>query len=268
MSATTRWILQASAAAALLVFTASVCRAQLMLPQRANQPFGDRAKAGTPGRLPLIVSTPTVRGPSVIGMPSINGSYLQNATDPTSASRLSPQPDLSGGNSFARGPVLANPFAFAPSWDGTSVPNPQAANRMVRNPLVVNQLLVNPLLGNRLADPLNGPVVLAGGWGMPILPARADASPLADARRPGSLLDQTPDFSTSTITTAAYQPASGIVTLADGSTFYRGTGAGTELGNSSTGGGLDSGLLSGSFFSPGLGSVGTLGQSAFLPYVW
>jgi len=206
-------------------------------------------------------------------MPSINGAanYLQYATDATGPARSnSPAPfDPSSANPFARGPALANPFLFTPNWDDAFAANARPPMRPVRNPFVVNQLLMNPLVGNRLAEPLNGPVLLAGGWGVPLVPARGDGSSLAETRRPGSLLDQTPEFSSSPIATAVYQPVSGIVTLADGSTFFWGAGMGaaTELGNYSAGG-LDSGLLGGNFFSPGLGSVGSLGQNAFLPYVW
>ena len=103
-------------------------------------------------------------------------------------------------------------------------------------------------------------------------PARRDAGALAEARRPGSLSEQTPEFSLSTnpVATTIYQPLSGIVTLADGSTFYRagGTAAATELGNYSTGG-LDTSLIGGTFFSPSLGLAGDMSRvGAFLPYVW
>jgi hypothetical protein len=207
-------------------------------------------------------------------MPSINGAagYLQHATDSPGANRWSaPAPfDPGSANPIARGPATANPLLFTAGWSNAPAPNPPVVNRMPRNPFVLNQLLVNPLIGNRLADPLNGPILLAGGWGVPFIPARRENNPLAEARRPGSLLDQTPEFSPHSVAMTVYQPVSGIITLADGSTFYRGAGTSfaNELGNSSAGGGLDSSRIGGNFFSPDLGTVGTLGQNAFLPYVW
>ena len=68
-----------------------------------------------------------------------------------------------------------------------------------------------------------------------------------------------------------YQPISGIVTLADGSTFYRvpGNSATTMTGDYSTGNGLYNNPLGGIFFNP---SSGTLDKSSyaniFMPYVW
>jgi hypothetical protein len=98
--------------------------------------------------------------------------------------------------------------------------------------------MMNPLLLNRpFLDPFNGPGLVVGGMGVPGRPARGEAALLAEARRPGSMLDREPEFAMNPITTMTYQPVSGIVTLADGSTFYRGMGAAaaTEMSNYSSG---------------------------------
>jgi hypothetical protein len=274
MSTSTSWIIRSSAASVLLGLISPTSDAQVIVQQRSPLLIGDRLRMATPsqGQAPPAAMMPIMRGPSIVGMPSINGAanYLQYATGATGSARWNPPFDAGSANPIARGAVLANPLMVASGWDGVFVPNPPIGNRMARNPFGLNQLLMNPLVGNRLADPLNGPILLAGGWGVPLIPARDEESPLAEARRPGSMLDQTPEFSLNPIATTVYQPASGIVTLPDGSTFYRGAAIGAPVGlsDSSVGGGLDTSLLDGGFFSPTLGSVGSLGQSMFLPYVW
>ena len=280
MSAITRWLIRSSAAVVIVGFAAAPTPAQVVVPKRAPQPVGERPKTVTSPRMPPAPpSTPVAPKSSIVGMPAFNGGSSLPAQLPQTiyTTRWVSPLDSPWQNAFLvpRSPAVVNsinPYALYPSWEEPPVANLGPRNRAVRNPFVVNHLLMNPLMLNRpFLDPFNGPGLIVGGMGVPIRPVRGDAAFLAAARRPGSMLDQQPEFAMNPLATMTYQPISGIVTLADGSTFYRGTGAAaaTELGNYSTGGGLDASLLSGTFFSPSLGSVGDLGRGvAFLPYVW
>jgi hypothetical protein len=273
MAATTRGIMLCSVAVVLIAATSSPGWAQ-GTGQKGAPPVGERPKSVTSARTPVTPSpaTPLVKKFLIVQMPTINGGtpfdrrYMPEVRLP----RGNPALDSPWMNQviLARGPVVVNviPHSLSSGWEEPFVPRPNAW-QSVRNPFAVNPLLMNPLQLNRpLFDSFNGPGLFVGGMG---IPPRGDN--LADARKPGSLLDEAPEYPAGSGSTTIYQPISGIVTLADGTTFYRGAGSdmATELGNYSGGGGLDSSLFGGNFFSPGLGSVGTVGEwNGFLPYVW
>jgi hypothetical protein len=224
--------------------------------------------------MPPPSSAPLVKRSSIIGMPSVGSLGPTKAMQPMQANRWETPLDSAWTNPafFPPGTVLVDPPYLNPGWHEQAFVGPRLWNRP--NPFLMNQLLVNPLLLNRpFLDPVGPGWIVGGGWGVPVGPMRRHAGEFAEARRPGSLSEQMPEFprSTSPVATTIYQPLSGFVTLADGSTFYRagGTAPSTELGNYSTGGGLDSSLIGGNFFSPSLGTGGDVSRvGTFLPYVW
>jgi hypothetical protein len=213
-----------------------------------------------------------VKRPSIIGMPSFGSIAPAQSTQPMQANQWETPSAGTNPAQFPPGTMLVDPLFLNPGWPEQAFVRPRLWNRP--NPLAMNQLLINPLLLNRpLLDPFGPGLIVGGGWGVPLRPLRRDAEEFAEARRPGSLSEQMPVFprSASPVATTIYQPLSGFVTLADGSTFYRagGTAAATELGNYSTGGGLEASLIGGNFFSPSLGAAGDVSRGrTFLPYVW
>lgn len=274
MSATSRWIVPCSTAALLLVGPATPVWAQGNDQKRSPESVGDRQRPAA-ARIPATQSpsTPLVKKHSIVEMPAVNGGTAFDRPFRTTK-RLGANPAIDSpwmNPVFAaRGPVVINVIRFPthhPGWQEPLLPQLNARNWPARNPFVVNPMLVNPLQ-RPLLDPFNGPGQIAGGMALAArLAPRGE--PSAESRKSVSLLDEVQESPSSSST--IYQPISGIVTLADGSTFYRATGssAATELGNYTSGGGLDAGLLSGNFFSPGLGSIAALADgNGFLPYVW
>ena len=274
MAATTRGLMLCSVAAGLLAGTGSPARAQGTGQKRAPLTVGERTTPAPSTRTPPpSTANPLVKKVLVVQMPTINGgtAFDRPYKPKVRRSRGNPAFHLPWMNSFniAPRPVLGNGITssfFYPVWQEPSVPQPNAW-RPARNPFQVNPVLVNPLQ-RPLLDPFNGPGLNVAAMA---LAPRGDHAALADARKPGSLLDEAPEFPAGASSTTIFQPISGIVTLADGTTFYRGAGTdtATELGNYSGGGGLEASLIGGSFYSPGLGSVGSVGEgNGFLPYVW
>ena len=168
-------------------------------------------------------------------------------------------------------PSFWNPAIDNPWMDQLTirrVPVNPFNNQFVMNPRLANPLFVNPLLFNR---PFNYPFGVPGYRpSSPLSPSVAYSPPVANKEQ-GVITYKAPDLQANPTADTVYQPISGIVTLADGSTFYRvpGSGATTATGEYSSGNGLYSNPLGGTFFNP---SSGTLDKHAyaniFMPYVW
>ncbi len=278
MSAPSRWIVRYWTAAVLLIGAAAPSWAQGNGQKRAPESIGDRKRPAASARTPATQSpgNPLPNQFSIVEMRTMNGgtAFERPFKPPIHLPRVNPafhSPRLSP--VFAtRGPVVVttiNSSSINSAWHEPFVPHPNAWNPPVRNPFMANPLFVNPLQRPFL-DPFNGPGLIVGArWGPRVFPPRGEDGTVADASRPRSLLDEMPE--TPAMTPTVYQPISGIVTLADGSTFYRaaGTGPVTELGNYSSGGGLGASLLGGNFFSPDPSSMGAFCEAnGFLPYVW
>jgi hypothetical protein len=104
----------------------------------------------------------------------------------------------------------------------------------------------------------------------PVNPAVSFTPPVA-IRQPGMLMYKGPDLQVNPTSGTVYQPMSGVVTLADGSKFYRvpGTGLPTAVGTYATGTGLYYNPDGNTFYNPSSGVISKPGTTnVFLPYVW
>lgn len=177
---------------------------------------------------------------------------------------------------------LSRPVLDPPSWLNPALNNPWMnqtnvipvpANPFVVNPIFNNPFLLNPLLRNPIANnPLNVPGFnpLPAPTFAPVTPVAAFTPPVA-IKQPGMMMYKGPDLQVNPWSGTVYRPLSGVVTLADGATFYRvpGSGLPTATGAYATGTGLYFSPDRGTFFNPSSGVVSRPGQTnVFVPYVW
>jgi len=179
--------------------------------------------------------------------------------------------------------AVSRPVFSLPSWLDPAVSNPWMNQTIVRrspfvmNPLFNDPFALNPLL-QRAAwyNSLNLPgyvrqsSLLDGGL-LPAVPAAVTVTPPVATREPGTYYYKGADLQVNPATGSVYQPRSGVVTLADGTKFYRvpGSGLPTATGNYATGTGLYYDPDGNTFFSPASGIMSKPGTTnVFLPYVW
>jgi hypothetical protein len=143
------------------------------------------------------------------------------------------------------------------TWPGIPA---SSLNQPVYTPPFYNPALNNPWMNPVTVTPVN-----------PFLPPAAVVRPPLAIQQPGTLLVRGPDLQVNPWSGTVYRPLSGIVTLADGSTFYRvpGSGLPTVTGAYATGTGLYYNPRSGTFFNPSSGVVSQPGSTnLFMPYIW
>lgn len=299
MSAFTRWAFRSLAIAACTTAAASAASGQVIIQPKANPGGGQAPRVELPKRLPLKNPFAPIpiqsaqlpanqKKPSILAMPSINSlpgipmSSIQGQSIPALWNPAGSNPWMNQVNTM---PFPVYPFAINP------VANPRFVNPLLvnplQNPLVMNPwdnpLLVNPLLANSLVlnpflvnRPINFPfgvpnrIVGGNGPSNPYGSQSTITSSVAD-QDSGTMMDNGPDFQVNNTTRTVYQPISGVVTLADGSTFYRAPGSGnsTPIGNYATGNDFYHNPIGGTFFNPRSGTLGKPGQTnVFMPYVW
>lgn len=249
MPARTRWTLRTLAAAVVVAASADAAPAQLVQP-RAGQPV--IPKEGIP-RVPGLGQprNPIQVMPSINSWPGIPAYQLSR-----------PAFDV---------PSWLDPALNNPWMNPTSVV-PVRVNPWI-NPLFNNPLLINPLLRNPIG---NNPFNLPGfdpraGTSSSLLTPVTSATPPVAIKQPGMMMYKGPDLQVNPWSGTEYHPVSGVVKLADGTTFYRvpGTGLPTATGTYATGTGLYYNPTGGTFFNPNSGVISKPGQTnVFVPYVW
>ena len=167
-------------------------------------------------------------------------------------------------------PLLVNPALDNPWMNQVNVV-PVRRNPFTMNPLFNNPFLLNPLLRNStFENPYNAPGYIPTYDPTLLNPSVTSTPPLA-IRQPGMLMYKGPDLQVNPTSGTVYQPLSGVVTLSDGSKFYRvpGTGAPTATGTYATGTGLYYNPDGNTFMNPASGVISKPGQTnVFTPYVW
>jgi hypothetical protein len=91
--------------------------------------------------------------------------------------------------------------------------------------------------------------------------------PPVAARQPGTFRYTGPDERVNPWSGSVHQPAAGVATLADGSTFYRVPGVGPNMPDTA-GTGLYFNPDAGTYFNPASGLVVRPGGVRFLPWLW
>jgi hypothetical protein len=276
MGTSFRWAFRFLAAAAVLAAGAADSHAQVVIHGRPGQPRVEAknpfAPVRLPGTQPFRTPQPNGTRPSAFTMPTVGSSSAFPANPywhPPADTPWTGPPVIIIVRPVVVVNRVVNPFLPTPEADDPPGPEAKPVVRRARDPFVANPLLMNPLLAHRAVhNPFNGPGFITG-WGLNLAALQRGGGAAAAARPAGSLLDQPAETPATPAAPTVYQPVSGVVTLADGSTFYRGSGTepATAIGNYS-GGNFDAELIGGSFFSPAAGFVGKLEPTVFLPYVW
>ena len=95
-------------------------------------------------------------------------------------------------------------------------------------------------------------------------------TPPIAVQQPSYFLWRGPDLQVNPATGTVYRPQSGVVRMADGSTFYRvlGTGAPDGAGNYATGTGVYFNPTAGTYYNPASGVIARPGTTGLLPYIW
>lgn len=253
MPARTRWTLRTLAAAVAVAASAAAGPAQQVQPQVPKAGVPVVPKEG----IPQVPRLNQPRNPIQV-MPQINT-----------------LPGIPAHQLFR--PVLEPPSWLNPAtnnpWMNPTVVHPVRVPPFAVNPLFNNPFLVNPLLRNPVVNnPLNVPGydLRFGPVPTELLPEVSVTPPVA-VRQPGMMLYRGPDLQVNPWSGTRYHPQSGVVTLADGTTFYRVTGSGlpTATGAYATGTGLYYSPTAGTFFNPSSGVISRPGQTnVFVPYVW
>ncbi len=148
------------------------------------------------------------------------------------------------------------------SWPG--IPAQTLFQPAFQAPWYTNPALNNPWMNQVVVTPVNA-------WGVnPGIVNTAFSTPPIAVQQGGMMMYRGPNLQVNPWTGTVYQPLSGVVTLADGSSFYRvpGSGLPTAVGNYATGSGLYYNPRGGTFFNPSSGVISRPGTTnVFLPYV-
>ena len=267
MAAPYRWIFRPLATAAILAVAGSTSFAQSN-PAKANpHPGGtEQPRNEQPKNRPAeesIRADPDSRHAAALELEAVIG--LADAVD----QRRARFPD--GADLPAIDPVTLEPGDRQPS--NGSVHHPTSGDEPIQQPIRDEPIPCESVIRQpaALQPPVQLPVrrprlppIVAPQPERRVLPA-------GRGQRAGSHRYKAADLQVNPTADTVYQPISGIVTLADGSTFYRvtGSGASTMTGDYATGNGLYNNPLGGSFFNP---SSGTFNKPAyaniFMPYIW
>jgi hypothetical protein len=256
-----RFTFRSLVAAGLIVGTATVSQAQFPQPRVDTRPIPWNPQFQNPA-FPWHQPNPRGNQPKnpILVMPSINtapgipaSSIFRPAVQPPSW--LNPALDNPWMNPVAVHRVRVNPFI----------------NPLFNNPFVVNPLLRNPAFDNPFNVPGFLPQTGFPQYDPSLLAPSVSSTPPIAMKLPGTLIYKGLDLQVNPTAGTVYQPVSGIVTLADGTTFYRvpGTGLPTVTGTYATGTGLYYNPQGGTFFNPSSGVISKPGlTNVFLPYVW
>jgi hypothetical protein len=180
--------------------------------------------------------------------------------------------------------TIFRPVMDVPSWLNPALNNPwmnQTVVTPVRVPFQMNPMFNNPFALNPLLqrawwlNQMNVPgfvpqTSLSELVPGPLTPGVSVTPPVA-VQQPGLLIYKGPDLQVNATSGTVYRPQSGVVTLADGSKFYRvpGSGLPTAVGTYATGTGLYYNPDGNTFFNPSSGVISKPGTTnVFLPYVW
>lgn len=245
MPARTRWTLRALAAAVVVAASAGAAPAQLVQPQVPKSGVPVVPRSGVPHN-PIQVM------PSINSWPGIPAYQLSRPAFDV-PSWLDPALNNPWMNPTVVRPVPVNPFAINPFFN---------------NPLFINPLLRNPIGNNPFNIPGFDPRL---GTSASLLAPAVSVTPPIAIKQPGMMMYKGPDLQVNPWSGTEYHPVSGVVKLADGTTFYRvpGTGLPTATGTYATGTGLYYNPTGGTFFNPNSGVVSKPGQTnVFVPYVW
>jgi hypothetical protein len=174
-------------------------------------------------------------------------------------------------------PVSQNPTWLDPTLTAQNTwmnlpnarPNPFLMNPMFNNPFAINPLLQQAAWFNQFNMPYYRPQTSLSDWG-PVAPVVSYSPPIA-VREPGQYIYKGFDLQVNPATGTDYRPQSGVVTRADGTTFYRvpGTGQPSVNGFYATGTGTYYNPDGGTYFNPSSGIISKPAQAnVFMPYVW
>ena len=207
--------------------------------------------------------------------------HQQQADQPNRSVMAMPQINTAPGIPAS---LVYRPVMNVPSWLNPALNNPwmnQTVVTPVRMPFQMNPLFDNPFALNPLLqrawflNQMNVPGFVPQGSLNELLPnsvtPAVSFTPPVAVKQPGMLMYKGPDLQVNPTSGTVYRPQSGVVTLADGSTFYRvpGSGLPTAIGTYAAGTGLYYNPDGNTFFNPASGVISKPGTTnVFLPYVW